>query len=68
MAQVEKKVSYSSVATYVASTAALAVLAAVSDAGLVAELPDAVEPFVLALVPAVTNFLVGYKTRNAPKV
>jgi hypothetical protein len=47
----------------------LAILTAVQgDAGLVAPLPDPLEPVVLALVPAVITFAASWKAQHTPRV
>ncbi|MEU1008209.1 holin [Streptomyces sp. NPDC005890] len=67
-APVEKKVTAASVAAYLASTALLAVLAAVqNDARLVGWMPDALAPFVLALVPTAVTFVSGWAAKHTPR-
>jgi len=67
-APVEKKVTAASVATYLGSTGLLAVLTAVQDnTGLVAGLPDALEPFVLAVVPTAIAFVAGWAAKHSPR-
>ncbi|MGW2267058.1 holin [Streptomyces koyangensis] len=67
-APIETKVKVSSVATYLLSLAALAILGAVTDnPGLVAGLPDALEPFVLALVPAAASAIAGWAAPHTPR-
>lgn len=66
-APVEAKVTWASVATYIGSLVGLAVLQGVADTELIAALPAVIEPFVLALVPAATSFLTGYRTRHTPR-
>jgi hypothetical protein len=66
---VEKKVKWATVAAYLGSTGLLAILTAVQgDAGLVDPLPDPLEPFALALVPAAITFAAGWKARHTPRV
>lgn len=68
-APVEKKVTWASVGAYLGSVGLLAVLTAVQgDAGLVAPLPDPLEPFALGLVPAALTFAAGWKTKHTPRV
>lgn len=68
-APVEKKVTVASVAAYLGSTGLLAVLTAVQDnAGLVAGLPDGIEPFVLALIPTALTFVGGWAAKHSPRV
>jgi hypothetical protein len=65
---VEKKVKFASFAAYVGSTGLLAGLTAVQDnAGLVGWMPDPLEPFVLALVPAGITFAAGWKAKHTPR-
>ncbi|MEU2316012.1 holin [Streptomyces albidoflavus] len=67
-APIETKVKASSVATYLLSLAALAILGAVTDnPGLVAGLPDVLEPFVLALVPAAASAVAGWAAPHTPR-
>lgn len=66
-APVEAKVQWASVATYIASVAGIAVLRAFTDDGLIAALPDPFEPVVLALLPAATAWLGGFKARHTPR-
>jgi hypothetical protein len=68
MAPVEKKVKWATTAAYLASTGLLAILTAIQgDAGLVAPLPDPLEPFVLGLVPAALTFAAGWKAKHTPQ-
>ncbi|MGW6391239.1 holin [Streptomyces sp. NPDC055103] len=65
---VEKKVTWASAAAYLGSTSVLAVLAAVQDnARLLAPMPDALAPFVLALVPTAVTFVSGWAVRHTPR-
>jgi hypothetical protein len=67
-APVEKKVTAATLAAYLASTGLLAILTAIQDnAGLVAGLPDALEPFVLALVPTAITFVGGWAAKHTPR-
>ncbi|KUH38376.1 MULTISPECIES: hypothetical protein [Streptomyces] len=67
-APIEKKVTAATAGAYVASTGLLAALTAVQDnPGLVGWLPDALEPFVLALVPATLTFVGGWAARHTPR-
>lgn len=67
-APVERKVSAATAAAYAASTALLAVLAAVQDNQRLLEwLPDGVTPFVLGLVPAAVAFAAGWRARHTPR-
>lgn len=68
-APVEKKVTASAVAAYLASTGLLAILAAVQgDARLIDWMPDGVTPFVLALIPTGITFVSGYAARHTPRL
>jgi hypothetical protein len=67
-APIEKKVKASSVLTYLASLAGLAVLGAVTDdPSLISGMPDALEPFVLALVPAAAAGIAGWAAPHTPR-
>lgn len=67
-APIEKKVTAASFAAFVASTALLAALTAVQDAGsLVDWMPTALAPFVLALIPTAMTFAAGWVTRHTPR-
>ncbi|MFJ5802669.1 holin [Streptomyces decoyicus] len=68
-APVEKKVTASTVAAYLASTGLLAILATVrDDARLVGWMPDGLTPFVLALIPTAITFVSGYAARHTPRL
>lgn len=68
-APVETKVTVASVAAYLASTGLLAILAAVqNDARLVSFMPDALAPFVLAVVPTAVTFVSGWAAKHTPRV
>ncbi|MFF8290416.1 holin [Streptomyces sp. NPDC016309] len=67
-APVEKKVTAATTAAYLASTGLLAALTAVQDnAGLLGWLPNPLEPFALALVPAAITFVGGWAARHTPR-
>lgn len=67
-APIETKVKASTVAAYLGSTGLLAVLTAVQDhAGLVAGLPDPVEPFLLALIPTAITAVSGWAAKHTPR-
>ncbi|MFF5842105.1 MAG: holin [Hamadaea sp.] len=67
-APIEKKVKLASVGTYLASLAGLAVLGAVTDdPSLISGMPDALEPFVLALVPAASAAVAGWAAPHTPR-
>lgn len=64
----EKKVKASSAAAYLIGLAGLAILGAVTDdPGLVDPLPDVLEPFVLALVPAAGAAVAGWMAPHTPR-
>ncbi|MET7914472.1 holin [Streptomyces avermitilis] len=67
-APVEKKVTAASVLAYLASLAGLAVLGAVTDdPSLISGMPNALEPFVLALVPAAASWIAGWAAPHTPR-
>jgi hypothetical protein len=67
-APIEKKVKLASVVTYLASLAGLAVLGAVTDdPSLISGMPDALEPFVLALLPAASAAVAGWAAPHTPR-
>ena len=67
-APIEKKVKASSTVTYLASLAGLAVLGGVSnDPSLISGMPDALEPFVLALIPAAAAWVAGWAAPHTPR-
>lgn len=66
---IEKKVKAASAAVYLVSLAALAILGAVTkDPNLVSFMPDTLEPFVLALVPAAGGAIAGWAAPHTPRV
>lgn len=66
---VETKVTAASLAAYGGSAGLLAVLTAVQDnPGLVAALPNWVEPFVLAAIPAALTFVSGWYAKHTPNI
>lgn len=67
-APIEKKVKAGSAVTYLASLAGLAVLGGVTDdPSLISGMPDALEPFVLALVPAAAAWIAGWAAPHTPR-
>ena len=67
-APIEKKVKASSALAYLASLAGLAVLGAVTDdPSLISSMPDALEPFVLALIPAAAAAVAGWAAPHTPR-
>ncbi|MFD9225359.1 holin [Streptomyces sp. NPDC060064] len=68
-APVEKKVTAASAATYLGSTGLLASLAAAQgNAELVGFLPDAVAPFILAVIPTAIAFVSGWAAKHSPRI
>ncbi|WP_055563592.1 hypothetical protein [Streptomyces atriruber] len=68
-ASVENKVTFATVAAYLASTGLLAVLTAVqSDDRLIGFLPTGIAPFALALIPAAVTFVSGWAAKHSPRV
>ncbi len=67
-APVETKVKASTVGTYLAGVAALAVVnALVADASLISGLPDVVEVLVAPVFPALAALVAGYVARHTPR-
>jgi hypothetical protein len=67
-APIEKKVKAGSAVAYLASLAGLAVLGAVTDnPSLISGMPDVLEPFVLALVPATASAIAGWAAPHTPR-
>lgn len=67
-APIESKVKVSSALTYLLSLAGLAILGAVTDdPSLISGMPDALEPFVLALVPAAAAAVGGWGAPHTPR-
>lgn len=65
---IETKVKASSAVAYLASLAGLAVLGAVTDdPSLISGMPDALEPFVLALIPAAAAAIAGWAAPHTPR-
>ncbi|MFE5544553.1 holin [Streptomyces sp. NPDC056534] len=66
---IETKVKAASAAAFVGSTGLLAMLAAVQDnARLLSFMPDAVSPFVLALIPTTITFVSGWAAKHTPRI
>lgn len=64
----ERKVGWASVGSYVGLSALLYVIELIGkDPVVVTPLPDAVEPLVLALVPAVASLVLGYLAKHTPR-
>ncbi|GAA1275387.1 holin [Streptomyces aureus] len=67
-APIEKKVKASTALSYLASLAGLAILGGVTDdPSLISGMPDALEPFVLALVPAAASWISGWAAPHTPR-
>lgn len=67
-APIEKKVKASSAVAYLTSLAGLAILGAVTDnPSLISSMPDVLEPFVLALVPAAAAAVAGWAAPHTPR-
>jgi hypothetical protein len=67
-APIEKKVKAASAAAYLLSVAGLSILGAVTDnPSLVSSLPDGLEPFILALVPAASAAIAGWAAPHTPR-
>lgn len=65
---VEGKVKWATVGAYVGSTVGMfAVELIAKEPVLVTPLPDVVEPFVLALMPAFVALLAGIRARHTPR-
>ncbi|MGW7198445.1 holin [Streptomyces chryseus] len=67
-APVEKKVKAASAIAYLFSLAGLAILGAVTDdPSLISSMPNALEPFVLALIPAAGAGIAGWAAPHSPR-
>lgn len=67
-APIEKKVKAASAVVYLVSLAGLAILGAITkDPNLISSMPDAIEPFVLALVPAAGGAIAGWAAPHTPR-
>lgn len=67
-APIETKVKAGSALAYLVSVAGLAVLGAVTDdPNLISSMPNALEPFVLALVPAAASAVAGWAAPHTPR-
>ncbi|MFF3310470.1 holin [Streptomyces sp. NPDC002952] len=67
-APIETKVKASTALSYLASLAGLAILNGVStDPSLISGMPDALEPFVLALIPAAAAWVAGWAAPHTPR-
>jgi hypothetical protein len=67
-APIESKVKASSVVVYLVSLAGLAILNAISgDPSLISGMPDALEPFVVSLLPAAAAAIAGWAAPHTPR-
>ncbi|MGW8746549.1 holin [Streptomyces sp. NPDC055794] len=67
-APIEKKATAGSALAYLASLAGLAILGGVTDdPSLISGMPDTLEPFVLALVPAAGAWIAGWAAPHTPR-
>ncbi len=67
-APIEKKVKASAALTYLVGVAGLAIVGAVTDnPSLIGSMPDALEPFVLALLPAAAAAIGGWAAPHTPR-
>lgn len=65
---VEAKVKWATLSAYFGSTVGMFVVELVSrDPVLVTPLPDVVEPFVVALAPALLALLAGIRAKHTPR-
>lgn len=68
--KVETKVTVATIGAYLAGVVVLALVNAFTgdeNALLLASLPDAVEPFLLPVVPAVVSFISGWAAKHTPR-
>ena len=67
-APIEKKVKAATAVAYLVSVAGLSVLGAVTnDPSLISSMPDSLEPFVLALIPASSAAIAGWAAPHTPR-
>ncbi|MFD5111426.1 holin [Streptomyces sp. NPDC058391] len=67
-APIESKVKAASVVVYLVSLAGLAILNAISsDPSLISGMPDALEPFVVSLLPASAAAIAGWAAPHTPR-
>lgn len=67
-APIEKKVKLATALTYLVGVAGLAVIGAVTnDPSLISGMPDALEPFVLAMLPAAGAGIGGWVAPHTPR-
>lgn len=67
-APIEKKVKLATAVTYLVGVAGLAIVGAVqNDPNLIASMPDALEPFVLAMLPAAGAAIGGWAAPHTPR-
>lgn len=67
-APIEKKVKLATALTYLVGVAGLAIVGAVTDdPSLISSMPDALEPFVLAMLPAAAAAIGGWIAPHTPR-
>ncbi|MDX2946824.1 holin [Streptomyces caniscabiei] len=67
-APIEKKVKVATALTYLVGVAGLAVVGAVTDdPSIISSMPDALEPFVLAMLPAAAAAIGGWAAPHTPR-
>ncbi|MFJ2007421.1 holin [Streptomyces chartreusis] len=67
-APIEKKVKLATAVTYLLGVAGLAIVGAVqNDPNLISSMPDALEPFVLAMLPAAGAAIGGWAAPHTPR-
>ncbi|MEW2421331.1 holin [Streptomyces nigra] len=67
-APIETKVKLGTALAYLVSVAGLAIVGAVTnDPSLISGMPDALEPFVLALLPAAGAAIGGWAAPHTPR-
>lgn len=68
MGRVESKVKWSTAGAYVGFSVGMYALELIAgDPVLVTPLPDALEPLVIGVIPAVIAFLGGLRARHTPR-
>ncbi|MFI8294428.1 holin [Streptomyces nigra] len=67
-APIEKKVKLGTALAYLVSVAGLAIVGAVTnDPSLISGMPDALEPFVLGMLPAAGAAIGGWAAPHTPR-
>jgi len=67
MKRMETKVKAAGLAAYLGSAGLLGVLYGVSDAGLIAGLPDPIEVFIAPALPMLITLAAGWKAKHTPQ-